>query len=240
MSEIEKRPTAWQQWRDRPEHVWLRNVIFQIHFWFGAVAGAYILLMSISGSLLVFHREYAPTFSVRWLVDFHTNLLAGPMGRLVNGIGALSLVLLCVTGAVIWWPGITHWRRSLTVERGARFPRLNWDLHSALGFWCFGFVAMWGLSAVYLVFPCWFDALLLLDSADRVTDRALFLLTALHFGRFGGLTQAVWVVLGLVPAALAFTGMFICCRRVIYGKPSNPKHATGELRRDFRGVGHTP
>jgi hypothetical protein len=29
--------------------------------------------------------------------------------------------------------------------------------------------------------------------------------------------------LGLVPALLAFTGVFICCRRVFYKKPSNPR-----------------
>jgi uncharacterized iron-regulated membrane protein len=223
----EQRLTVWQQWRDRPEHLWFRRAVFQIHLWFGAAVGAYIFLMSVSGSLLVFQRTLAGRFSVQWLVDLHTNLLAGRGGRLVNGIGALSLLLLCVTGAVICWPGIAHWRRSLTVERGARFPRLNWDLHSALGFWCFGFVAMWGLSAVYFVFPRWFDALLLFDSADRVTDRALFWLAELHFGRFSILTQAIWALVGLVPAALSFTGIFICCRRVIYGKASNPKHATG-------------
>jgi hypothetical protein len=85
---------------------------------------------------------------------------------------------------------------------------------------------MWGLSAVYLVFPRWFDTLLLFDPADRVTDQALFWVAELHFGRFNRLTQAVWASVGLVPAVLAFTGMFICCRRVIYGKASNPKHAT--------------
>jgi hypothetical protein len=44
----------------------------------------------------------------------------------------------------------------------------------------------------------------------------------LHFGRFGGLAEALWTVLGLVPAVLASTGVFICCRRVMYKKPSNP------------------
>jgi len=71
-------------------------------------------------------------------------------------------------------------------------------------------------------FPRWFDALLLLDPADRFTDQGLFWLSELHFGRFGWFTKAVWAVLGLVPAVLAFTGMFICCRRVIYKKSSNP------------------
>ena len=229
MIEPEKRkPTVWQLWLHRPEHVWLRKAMFQIHFWLGAAVGAYVFLMSLSGSLLVYRNELSKRFSLDWLVDFHKNLLVGPAGRFVNGIGAISLLLLCLTGAAIWWPGMRHWRRSLIVEWRARFPRINWDLHSALGFWCFAFVAMWGLSAIYFVFPRLFDALLLLDPSDRFTDKGLSWLAQLHFGRFGGVAQALWVLLGLVPAVLAFTGVFICCRRVIYGKPSNPKRASDE------------
>jgi uncharacterized iron-regulated membrane protein len=73
--------------------------------------------------------------------------------------------------------------------------------------------------------------LLLLDPSDRFTDQGLSLLAQLHFGRFGGVAQALWMFLGLVPAVLAFTGVFICCRRVIYGKPSNPKSASDEGKR---------
>jgi hypothetical protein len=47
-------------------------------------------------------------------------------------------------------------------------------------------------------------------------------LAELHFGRFGRLAEAVWAALGLAPAILALTGAFICCRRVIFKKPSNP------------------
>jgi len=31
---------------------------------------------------------------------------------------------------------------SLTVSWRAHFARINWDLHSALGFWCFLFVLL--------------------------------------------------------------------------------------------------
>jgi uncharacterized iron-regulated membrane protein len=64
--------------------------------------------------------------------------------------------------------------------------------------------------------------LFLLDPADHFTDQGLFWLAQLHFGRFGWFVEALWTLLGLVPAVLAFTGVFICCRRMIYKKPSNP------------------
>ena len=210
----------WQQWRDHPDKSWLRNFFFQIHFWVGAMVGAYIFIMSVSGSVIVFRNKlFEMGFSVERIVDLHENLLTGSTGRIVNGIGAISLELLCLTGAVIWWPGMKYWRRSLTVEWRAHFPRINWDLHSALGFWCFVFVTMWGLSGIYLVFPNQFARVLFLDPAGSVT----FWLTQLHFGRFSSFTEPVWALMGLVPAILAFTGVFICCRRVIFKKPSNPR-----------------
>ena len=213
---------VWQQWLEQPQKVWLHHVLFQIHYLVGALAGGYVGLMGITGSLIVYRNELSRWPSIQWLVKLHTTLLAGATGRLVNGVGAASLTLLCLTGAIIWWPGRKHWRRSLTVSWGAHFARINWDLHSALGFWCFFFVLLWGVSGVYFAFPHWFDALFVLDPHDRVTDQVLYWLSALHFGRFDSFTKAVWALTGLVPAALGFTGTFVCCRRVIFKKPSNP------------------
>jgi uncharacterized iron-regulated membrane protein len=218
----EDKMTVWQRWLENPERSWVRGAFFQIHYWMGMGAAMYVLLMSISGSMIVYRNELSKRFSIEWLVNLHENLLFGSTGRLVNGIGAICLTLLCLTGAIIWWPGINHWRRSLTVNWRAHFPRINWDLHSALGFWCFFFVLGWGISGIYFSFPHLFDALYLLDPADYLTSQGLFGLAQLHFGRFGWFAEALWTLLGLVPAVLAFTGFFICCRRVIYKKPSNP------------------
>jgi uncharacterized iron-regulated membrane protein len=215
--------TVWQRWLEHPEKLWVREAFFQIHYWMGMMAAAYVFLMSISGSMLVYRNQLSKRFSIEWLVKLHENLLFGSTGRLVNGAGAICLTLLCLTGAIIWWPGIKHWRRTLTVNWRAHFARINWDLHSALGFWCFVFILVWGVSGIYFSFPQLFNFLFLLDPADRFTDQGLFWLSQLHFGRFGWFTEALWTLLGLVPAVLAFTGFFICCRRVIFKKPSNPK-----------------
>jgi len=124
LTEIKKRKmTAWQTWLDHPEKSRVRNVLFQVHFWVGAVIAAYIFVMSVSGSLIVYRNELSGKVSVEWLVNLHENWLAGSTGRWVNGIGAICLTLLCLTGAVIWWPGTKHWRPSLTVDWSAHFPR---------------------------------------------------------------------------------------------------------------------
>jgi uncharacterized iron-regulated membrane protein len=90
---------------------------------------------------------------VRTLQDLHFDLLAGRTGRMVNGIGALCLMTMCLTGAVIWWPGRANWRRSLTIDFTRQWKRVNWDLHSAAGFWTVAFILMWAVTGAYFAFP---------------------------------------------------------------------------------------
>lgn len=216
---------SWQQWLHHPERSRTRQVLFQMHLWIGAMLSAYVLWMSLTGSVLVFRNEFPPTYSLEWLARLHADLGAGATGRFVNGVAAIGLLLLCLTGAIVWWPGVGHWRRTLTVNWRAKFPRISWDLHSALGFWFFLFVFEWAVSAIYFAFPHLFDFFLVFDCKDHFTDTALYWLANLHFGRFGWFGETAWGVIGLVPAVLGFTGVFICCRRMIYQKPSNPNAA---------------
>ncbi|MEO8051028.1 MAG: PepSY-associated TM helix domain-containing protein [Acidobacteriota bacterium] len=161
-------------------------MLFQIHLWVGAGVGLYVVLMSVTGSVIVFRDELSKWLSVEWLVDLHENLLLGECGRAVNGTGAICVMIVCLTGAIRWWPGLQNWRRSLTVTWGTRFARFNWDTHSALGFWCFFFILMWGISGIYLSFPQAFNVpASLVDPGDKYADRILFVLANLHFGRFG-------------------------------------------------------
>jgi uncharacterized iron-regulated membrane protein len=184
--------------------------------------------MSVSGSIIVYRNDLDRTFLlsiVEWLVDFHANLLSGKTGRFVNGIGSLCLTALCLTGAIIWWPGISNWRRGLTVSWRSQFARISWDLHSALGFWCFLFVLMWGISGFYFSFPQPVNAVFgFLDPGDNFTNQTLYWLSLVHFGRFGWFAQALWTLLGLVLTVLSLTGVFLCCHRMIYG--SHHYHGT--------------
>lgn len=196
--------------------------MFQLHFWVGAAVSAYVFVMSLTGSIIVFRDQLTPFISVERVVRLHKDWLAGSSGLTVNAIGGMTLLVLSASGAVIWWPGRLHWRRSLTINWHASFPRITWDLHSALGFWFLPFVAMWGVSGWYLAQPETFDYVRRLDPSNRYVETLLFALGALHFGRFDIATQIAWAIGGIILAALAFSGMFICCRRVIWGRPSGP------------------
>jgi len=287
-------------WARRPQSKRLRKILFQVHLWTGIGIGLYVVVISLSGTVLIYRSElrqrydpqprvvdvsgvrlseaqlveategrfqdatievwtnpedprHAVTMSVRrpgeerqqflydpytgdylgyalpagwrfttWLLDFHDNLLGGGTGRAVNGIGAVLLSVLSVTGAVIWWPGVGGWRRALLVDWRATWRRLNWSLHGALGLWTVVFIFMWGATGIYLAFPGPFGALVdYLEPFDeefnpRVGDSVLYWFTTLHFGRFGGwTTKLIWTVVGLVPPVMFVTGVVMWWYRVI-------------------------
>src|SRR5687768_7220780 len=52
----------WQNWLRKPRTLWLRRAFFQIHLWIGLAIGLYVVLLSITGSALVFRREMDRAF----------------------------------------------------------------------------------------------------------------------------------------------------------------------------------
>jgi uncharacterized iron-regulated membrane protein len=155
--------------------------------------------------------------TLTWLADLHDNLLSGRTGRYVNGIGSCVVTLLSLTGAILWWPGIKNWRRSTTVSWKAHFPRLNWDLHSAIGFWCWLLVMTWGISGIYFCFPVLFG-----PSVHVFAGLFLSWIAQLHFGRFNWFTESLWTLFGLVPGISAITGALMWWNRVLGKKFRHP------------------
>jgi uncharacterized iron-regulated membrane protein len=90
---------------------------------------------------------------IQQLQELHFNLLAGQTGNVVNGVLAACLLVMCVTGLVIWWPGSGRWRLAFTVDLRRGWKRINWELHGAMGIWAGALLAVWALSGVYFSFP---------------------------------------------------------------------------------------
>lgn len=311
--------TFWQRWLRQPRTVLLRKAGFQIHLWIGLTIGLYVVVLSLTGSALVFRRELDlafgpkrpawdktarvqstgdlteaarrayPGFTVAqvgnvqprsplvqislrrdgetiervfhaytgedlgdpfpmasrallWVADLHDDLLMfeGQRGRFWNGIGSILMTLLCLTGAIVWWPGLASWRRAVSVKRRSAWPRFTFDLHSALGFWFVAMIAIWGVSGIYLSMPTPFLAVVdwfagpALDEL-RPVDAALEWLARLHFGRWRSHTlKVVWVVVGLIPAAMFVTGAVMWWNRVV-GKPR-----TAPVRQPLRSIQQEP
>ena len=90
---------------------------------------------------------------VETVEQFHVNLLLGRGGRLWNGVGAAVLLAVTITGMVLWWPGIRNWSRGLRVDFRMSWKRINFDLHSAMGFWTIFFTFTWAVTGVYFTWP---------------------------------------------------------------------------------------
>jgi len=303
--------TFWQQWNSQPQTLWVRKAVFQIHLWSGIGIGLYILMISVTGSILVYRNELysaatppsiviAPSGArltheelkaaanraypgyaeievrdlpsdqpaaveldgagghkkryfnpytgedigdasvplgirlVSGLLRLHDDLLGGGTGRAANGVGGFLIIVLVLTGMVVWWPGIKSWKQSLIVHRNAGWRRFMWELHSMLGFWTLVIVLLFGLSGMYLCFPQAFQSFLDWlqppnDSFDpRFVDSVSYWLAYLHFGRINGIgipcngpglcdqvTKFVWAAAGLVPAAMFITGAVMWWNRVL-------------------------
>jgi uncharacterized iron-regulated membrane protein len=93
-----------------------------------------------------------------WVYRLHEDLLGGRTGRVVNAVCAMALLLLVLTGLVNWWPGVKHVARALKIDFRRRWKRVNFDIHSAVGFWSFAFLIMWAVSGIYFTWPAWFLA----------------------------------------------------------------------------------
>ncbi|MEK6398866.1 MAG: PepSY-associated TM helix domain-containing protein, partial [Terriglobus sp.] len=87
-----------------------------------------------------------------WFENLHYYLLSGRTGLMVSGWMAVGLFLLCVSGIVIWWPGITRWTAALVLRRRGSWKRLNWDLHSVIGFWSSLALSSVVFTGVYFAF----------------------------------------------------------------------------------------
>jgi uncharacterized iron-regulated membrane protein len=54
---------------------------------------------------------------------------------------------------ILWWPGIRNWTRGLRVDFRRSWKRINFDLHSAAGFWTLFFTLTWALTGMYFTWP---------------------------------------------------------------------------------------
>jgi len=87
----------------------------------------------------------------------------------------LLLLLMCLTGLVIWWPGAMKWRRAFSVDFRKNWKRVIWELHSATGIWSALLIAMFAVTGVYFAFPQYFRTavnwFLPMTSAPRVVSK---------------------------------------------------------------------
>ncbi|CUI03815.1 PepSY-associated TM helix domain-containing protein [Massilia antarctica] len=91
------------------------------------------------------------------LFHIHRYLVAGEVGKTVIGVTGVALLLLAMTGIVLWWPRMTAAaiKGALTVRHGGNWPRFNFQLHRAGGFFAAPVLLVLAVSGVYFNMPQW-------------------------------------------------------------------------------------
>lgn len=87
------------------------------------------------------------------VVELHTSLLGGETGRwVVVGTTIASLVIL-LTGAVLWWPGLRRLASGFTVRPRRTAYILQFDLHRVSGIVALPFLLVMCVTGIFMVFP---------------------------------------------------------------------------------------
>jgi uncharacterized iron-regulated membrane protein len=112
-----------------------------------------------------------------------------------------------------------------------------------IGFWSLGFTLVFVVSGVYLAYPEFvqdladrLDPLTAANAGRRISDRIIYWVAILHFGRINGIgfpcsgpgfcdqtTKAIWAVFGLAPAAMFVTGVIMWWNRVLRRRLRQPR-----------------
>ncbi|MDX1661871.1 MAG: PepSY-associated TM helix domain-containing protein [Gemmatimonadota bacterium] len=82
----------------------------------------------------------------------HAELLGGEAGHQVVGWLGVVLLILAVTGIVVWWPRLARLGRAVWVRWSGSGRRVNYDLHRAAGFWTSAYLIVLAATGAGLVF----------------------------------------------------------------------------------------
>ena len=96
-------------------------------------------------------RESHETFK-GFVLALHTQLFAREAGKTVVGLAGLSLVVLALSGIVLWWSGWRRVLRSLKIRWCQSWSHKCYDLHKAVGVMSLPFLLLSALTGVALVF----------------------------------------------------------------------------------------
>jgi len=131
---------------------------------------------------------------MRRIYLLHTALLAGKNGKKVVEIVSWFTALMMLTGLVVWWP-----RKIMTVSRRGSWRRVNFDLHSAFGFFGSAIGLMLALTGVWIANEKTFNAALkqldavaapVAPKVDRIKGQAALSLDTLSIIADGALAGA--------------------------------------------------
>ena len=185
--------------RPAPSEVVLRDKLLVLHRWASLITGLFLVIVSVSGSLLSFEDPASPMRTVRVL---HTHLLMNEPGEWIVTTTTITALVVVILGVVLWWPD-KIWK----VRTGASWKRINFDLHHLLGI---------TTSVIAVVMLAGALAFQLGEEEGKAATDALpnGLALDIHTGAFGGMvTTVIWSLASISLASQAVTGFLMWWNR---------------------------
>lgn len=89
-----------------------------------------------------------------WILQLHMNLQMGKVGNEIVRWNVLIFFIMCITGLIIWWPKQKRFlKQALRINfKTKKWKRLNWDLHSVLGFYSLLILFIISLTGIFWMF----------------------------------------------------------------------------------------
>lgn len=115
--------------------------------------GLQIFIDPVSGEVLATRTAVLPPILI-FAHQLHGNFLMGRDGRsLVVGWLGVAMLLLGISGLVLWWPRRGQWKYAFFVRSTARGLRFHRELHAATGIWIFFIFIAVSFSGLVLAWP---------------------------------------------------------------------------------------
>ncbi|MBC7828202.1 MAG: PepSY domain-containing protein [Chitinophagaceae bacterium] len=88
------------------------------------------------------------------VLEIHLNLLLGKTGAQIVRWNVLIFFMMCITGLILWWPRQKRFfKQAITIKwKTKSWKRLNWGLHSVLGFYALAVLLIVSLTGIFWVF----------------------------------------------------------------------------------------
>ena len=221
----------------------MKNFIKQLHIWLSIPLGVVISITCFTGAVLVFEKEitsvvreysaddqsveessakpqrlefFKSTLRLhRWLMDKPMKDGHIGLGKLVVGISTLSMVVLLISGVVLWWPkGVKMLRHRLLVAMRKGWHRFWYDLHVSAGFWVTIVLLLMALTGLVWSFAWYREGFYAIFGSG-----AKAWLYSLHVGNIGGVaTKVLWCLAAIIGGTLPLTGYYLWIKRTFFNR----------------------
>lgn len=102
---------------------------------------------------IIGHRDLKRDF-MSVVLDIHLDLMLGKVGKEIVRWNVLIFFVMCISGLILWWPKQKRFLKQATTIKWKtkNRKRLNWDLHSVLGFYALFILLIISLTGIFWVF----------------------------------------------------------------------------------------